>query len=129
MDMEVFSEWFEKFANSITERPLLLLFDGYMTHISLPVIQRALDERIIIVNLPPHFKDVLKTSNVSCFGHLKRCWTEILQHRVNLFGAKSSLSRGDFVDQLCRIWNFGMSPGNIIGGFSSVGKQIYGAQI
>ena len=61
MDMEVFSEWFEKFANSITERPLLLLFDGYMTHISLPVIQRALDERIIIVKLPPHFKDVLKT--------------------------------------------------------------------
>lgn len=64
MDTEVFSEWFDKFANSITERPLVLLFDGYMTHTSLPVIQRALNERIIIVKFPPHFMDVFKTSDV-----------------------------------------------------------------
>ena len=124
MDTEVFSEWFDKFANSITERPLVLLFDGYMTHTSLPVIQRALNERIIIVKFPPHFMDVFKTSDMSCFGPLKQCWRDILQHRENLFGAKSSLSKGDFVDQLCRIWKFGMTTENVIGGFSSIGKYI-----
>ena len=129
MDKEVFCEWFQKFANSITERPLLLLFDGYMTHISLPVIQKALDERIIIVKFPPHFTNVSQTLDMSCFGPLKRCWKEILQHRVNLFREKSCLSKGDFVDQLCRIWNFAMTPDNIIGGFSSIGKRKYGAWI
>ena len=42
MDTEVFAEWFEEFVNAIKEQPLLLTFDGYMAHISLPVIERAL---------------------------------------------------------------------------------------
>ena len=42
MDKEVFAEWFKEFANAIKERTLLLTFDGHMTYVSLPVIERAL---------------------------------------------------------------------------------------
>ena len=34
------------------QRPLLLLFDGHITHISIPVIKRALDKNMIIVKFP-----------------------------------------------------------------------------
>ena len=41
MDTEIFAIWFNKFADTLKERPLLLMFDGHLTHISIPVIRRA----------------------------------------------------------------------------------------
>ena len=72
MDIEVFAEWFEQFSNQITKQPLLLLFDGHMTHVSLGVIKKALEDNIIIVKFLPHVTDVLQPLDVSCFGPLKR---------------------------------------------------------
>ena len=122
MDTEVFAEWFEKFADNVKERPLLLLFDGHMTHISLSVIERALEEKIIIVKFLPHVTDVLQPLDVTCFGPLKRRWEQLLQERVNMFGAKSQLSKGDFVNQLCKVWKEGMKTDNIVNGFASTGE-------
>ena len=121
MDTEVFAEWCERFSSQITERPLLLLFEGHMTHVSLGVIKKALKDDIIIVKFPPHVTDVLQPLHVSCFGPLKRKWKILLKERVNLFAARSQLSEGDFVNHLCKIWRDGLKPDNIISGFASTG--------
>ena len=60
MDTDVLSEWFQEFANENQDRPLLLLFDGHLSHVSLSVIKRAMEERIIIIKFPPHVTDVLQ---------------------------------------------------------------------
>ena len=73
METETFAAWFNHFADFVKERPLLLLFDGHLTHISIPVIKRALDENII-VKFPPHVTDVLQPLDISCFGPLKQVW-------------------------------------------------------
>ena len=104
------------------DRPLLLLFDGHMTHITLPVIEKAMKERVIIVKFPTHVTDILQPLDVTCFGPLKRRWEQLLQERVNLFAAKSQLSKEDFVNQLCKIWKDGMRESNIVNGFSSTGE-------
>ena len=88
------------------EQPLLLLFDDHMTHVSLGVLQKALEGDIIIVKLPPHVMDMLQPLDVSCFGPLKRKWEMRLQEQVNL---------------LCKIWREGLKPDNIISGFASTG--------
>ena len=98
----MFAEWFDIFIKMVKDRPLLLLFDGHMTHITLLVIEKAMKERVIIVKFPPHVTIVLQPLDVTCFGHLKRCWEQLLQERVNLFAAKSQLSKEDFVNQLCK---------------------------
>ena len=116
MDTDVFSEWFEKFANENQDRPLLLLFDRHLTHISLSVIKRAMEERVSIIKFPPHITDVLKPLDVACFGPLKRRWELLLQERVNTYGTKSNLTKRDFVNQLCKIWKEGMNSTNIING-------------
>ena len=122
MDTDVFSEWFEKSANENQVRPLLLLFDGHLTHISLSVIKRAIEERIIIIKFPPHVTDVLQPLDVACFGPLKRRWELPLQELVNTYGAKSNLTKRDFFNQLCKIWKEGMNSTNIINGFASTGN-------
>ena len=93
MDTEVFAQWFIVFAETVKERPLLLLYDGHMTHVSIPVIRRALAEQIIILKFPPHVTDVLQPLDVACFGPLKRRWEKILHERMNVFGPKHQLSK------------------------------------
>ena len=39
-----------------------------------------------------------------------------------MFGPKHQLSKSDFVNQLCSVWNEGMSKENVIVGFQSTGK-------
>ena len=73
METETFAARFNHFADFVKERPLFLLFDGHLTHISIPVIKRALDENII-VKFPPHVTDVLQPLDISCFGPLKQVW-------------------------------------------------------
>ena len=92
-----------------------------MTHVSLPVIERALQDKIIKLKFPPHATDVLQPLDVSCFGPLKHRWEQLLQPRVNTFCAKTALSKGDFLNQLCKIWKDEMKSENIVSGFASTG--------
>lgn len=124
MDTGVFAEWFNHFADTVPERPLLLLLDGHLTHISIQVISRALEENIVIIKFPPHVTDVMQPLDVACFGPLKRRWEKLLQERVNTFGPKQQLSKSDFVNQLCSIWKDGMNKENVISGFQSTGINI-----
>ena len=58
MTSEVFSEWFHQFCDLVTERPLLLILDGHLTHVSIPVIMKGMEEDVTILKLPPHVTDV-----------------------------------------------------------------------
>ena len=55
---DIFAVWFENFCDEVKERLLLLLFDGHLTHISVPVIERATEEKILLLKFPPHVTDV-----------------------------------------------------------------------
>ena len=83
MDTQVFVEWFKIFTDKVKERPLLLLFDGHLTHISIPVIREALNQQIVILKFPPHVTDVLQPLDVTCFGPLKRKWEKLLHERIS----------------------------------------------
>ena len=89
------------------------------THITLPVIEKAMKERVIIMKFPPHATDILQLLDVTCFGPLKSCWEQLLHKRGNLFAAKSQLSKEDLLNQLCKIWKDGMRESNTVNGFSS----------
>ena len=72
--------------------------------------------------------------STTCYGHpsaarrnmlwfsQKMLGTTATRERVNLFAAKSQLSKEDFVNQLCKIWKDGMRESNIVNGFSSTGE-------
>ena len=120
METETFAAWFNHFADFVKERPLILLFDSHLTHISISFIKRALNENIIIVKFPPHVTDVLQPLDVFCFGPLKRAWERQL-HQCLEFGMKHPLTRSEFVNELCAIWNTGMEKENTVSGFEKTG--------
>ena len=121
MDAPAFLKWFETFVKDIKERPLLLIFDGHMIHVTILVIALAMKENIILVKLPPHCTDLSQVLDKTCFSSLKKSWENLLAERANKYGVNSSLSRSEFVNLLCSIWKKGLSKENIVKGFETTG--------
>ena len=120
MKTKIFVKWFFKFAESVKEHPLLLLFNGHLTHISVPLITKALAENIIL-KFPPHMTDVLQPLDVSCFGPLKKEWEWCLHKQISEFSIKWPLTKCEFVNKICKIWKIGMKAENAISGFETTG--------
>ena len=121
--------WFFKSCEIVTDRPLLLMFDGHLTHISAPVIEKALEQNIIILKSPPpplfpHVTDVLQPLDVACFGSLKREWERRLHKLISEYGIKQPLTKSEFVNELCAIWNTRIKRDNIISGFEATGTVL-----
>ena len=121
MTTEVFSEWFSKFAEKVTERPLLLILDGHLTHVSVDLVETAILEDITIVKLPPHVTDKLQPLDVTCFGPMKREWERTLNEWVNEHGPKNPMKKPNFVDMLSKIWHKCLSEENVKAGFRATG--------
>ena len=73
VDSELFFLWirklFIKFA--VPERPVILLVDGHLSHLTLDVIDLARENQIILLCLPPHTTHALQPLDVSVFKALK----------------------------------------------------------
>ena len=121
METSTFNDWFELFTNEHTGRPMLLLFDGHMSHISVRVIEKALRDNIHILKFPPHVTDILQPLDKCCFGPLKRLWEKTLNERINRFGLVKKVDKAEFVNLLSKIWHEGMAASNAIAGFESTG--------
>ena len=119
MNTQVFHQWFKKICSQVTERPLLIIYDGYLSYVSL--IEKAREEDITILKLPPHVTDKMQPLDISCFEPLKRTWTELLNERINVLGPKESISKSTFVDLLSQVWYKGLSETNIISAFRATG--------
>ena len=52
MTTEIFYQWFEKFCEQVEERPLLLIYDGHLSHVSVELIEKAIEEDITLVKYP-----------------------------------------------------------------------------
>ena len=52
MVTETFRDWFKEFVKEVKERPLLIIWDGRLTHVSVDVIIKASTEGITIVKYP-----------------------------------------------------------------------------
>ena len=64
MTSKIFFHWFTKFTKEITTRPLLLIFDGHLSHVSVEVIEKAIEENVVLLKLPPHATDKLQPLDV-----------------------------------------------------------------
>ena len=102
MTSDVFAEWFDHFCRHVTDRPLLLIFDGHLSHVSTAVILKAMKEDIVIVKLPPHSTDTLQPLDVSCFSPLKGRWEKVLNDWCAAFGGQRPLRKSDFVENSLR---------------------------
>ena len=60
INTQVFHQWFEKFCSQVTERPLLIIYDGHLSQVSISLIEKARGEDITVLKLPPHLKNKIQ---------------------------------------------------------------------
>ena len=78
METDIFYTWLQKFVSVVTLRPLLLLVDGHVSHVSGKLIKLAIENDVTLLKLPPHVTDVLQPLDVTCFGPLKSKWEKVM---------------------------------------------------
>ena len=123
MTTEIFEDWFILFAEKTKRtRPLLLLLDGHISHLSINTCRKAAAENISILKLPSHTTSKLQPLDISVFGPLKKYWGEQMNNWIMSVGTPiKAMSKKQFVNNLALIWNKGLSPSNIRSGFEFVG--------
>lgn len=121
MQTDIFDNYFKNsFLRTIgTERPVLLFFDGHATHVSLNLIQMAIDNQVTIIKLPPHSSHILQPLDLSVMKAVKDRWDPLLVSWQRLhIGQK--LPKAEFSVLLGKIW--ASLPGEVISnGFRKAG--------
>ena len=122
MTRPVFEDIFKSFVERTKDtRPLLLIYDGHLSHTSLATIELAMEENITIIKLPAHCTDLLQPLDVACFAPLKSYYDSKLLEHVHQTGARDPLRRNGFVNMLSGIWRKGLSEENVKSGFRATG--------
>ncbi|KAB0790628.1 hypothetical protein PPYR_14930, partial [Photinus pyralis] len=118
---DVFERYIEgAFVQAIgSERPVLLVYDGHVTHISLAVIEKAENAGITILKLPPHSSHVLQPLDLSVMKAIKNKWDpDLVKWQRKNIGVK--LPKAEFSKMIGQIWN-DIPPLIITNGFRKAG--------
>ena len=76
MESQVFQNYLSKVlvADFKDKRPILLIYDGHTTHVSISLIEEAMKEQVTILKLPPHSSHLLQPLDVAVFKPIKDRW-------------------------------------------------------
>ena len=79
MDEELFYSWFSKLFVPQTNhlRKRILIIDGHGSHMSLKLIDSAIENNVILYCLPPHTAHFLQPLDISVFKPLKNHFSTI----------------------------------------------------
>lgn len=117
----VFVEWFKHFLKNLpTIRPILLIFDGHVSHGSLEVLQLAEENKIILLCLPPHTTHLYQPMDVGVYSLLKKAFRDFVAKCMRKKKNKA-LARKDFGKIVTRAWDAAVSVKNIRSGFKRTG--------
>lgn len=106
-----------------TQKKAILIMDGHKSHISLRVVNAAINADLILLKLPSHLTHRMQPLDKCVFGPLKTGWEKILvaYGRKNLLASFNTLNRKIFVELLAKAWRTYLSEKNIISGFRETG--------
>ena len=120
MDTNGFVEWMKKiFIPSLPdERPVILIIDGHLSHVSYEVRQLARENNVTMLKLPSHLTHILQPLDVSVFKGMKAAWdTEVSTYtRLN----RKSVTKKDFASILGNVWKK-YDPQSGVNGFRKTG--------
>lgn len=106
VNSELFKKWFLKhfLLHAAKERPLLLIFDGHKSPVSLEVVESAQKEGVILLCLPPHCSHILQPLDTSLFVVLKQRFTSFTGDGDSGADGHFALSKKEFSGVLNRTY-------------------------
>lgn len=104
MTEAVFKNWFiVKFLDQVEQRPILLIYDGHLSHISIDLVESAIASQVTILKMPPHTSHLLQPLDVSVFKGVKTRWDSLLADWARQNYGKN-LSKSVFSNIFAKVW-------------------------
>ena len=122
---QIFSEYMQnhliKFLPQRSDdTPVLVLYDGHKSHVSLSLIEWAKSENVILFVFPPHCSHLLQPLDVSCFGPFENAWNSACHHYMRETGGKL-VTRNDVCRLACKVYSSTITACNIQSAFKKSG--------
>ncbi|XP_054259796.1 uncharacterized protein LOC128984492 [Macrosteles quadrilineatus] len=101
------------------ERPLLIIVDGYLSHLSVDVIKLAFDNKLVLIKLPAHTTDQLQPLDKVMFRSLKEAFNRrLIKWQRENYGF--TYRKCDLVEVIGDAWP-AMTTQNVLKGFQATG--------
>jgi hypothetical protein len=116
-----FESWFRTvFVASVKNmaKPVLLTFDGHNSHLTFVTVKAAMDNKIILLCLPPHTSHRLQPLDVSFFRPFKIIWRDELKNWARSTNYKP-VTKPVFPSLLKNAWER-ITLTSVTGGFKGV---------
>ncbi|MES9884670.1 MAG: helix-turn-helix domain-containing protein [Sedimenticola sp.] len=122
MNDEIGEKWFEGvfLKHCGPHRPQILILDGHSSHETLTIIEKAIEENISILSLPPHSTHYLQPLDRSVFGALKTVYNQncsdfMQEHPLHV------INKWTFPTLFSSAWEKTVTAANIRSGFKACG--------
>ena len=103
--------------------PLVLFLDGHLSHISIQVVDLAIENDIHIICLPPHSSHAWQPLDVCVYGPVKKCWQLILREFYTKVGY-ANVSKYQFGKLFSLLQKVAFLPEHAVTGFRKTGLQL-----
>jgi hypothetical protein len=121
MTEELFYQWLEFFSTSIPPaRPALLIVDNHESRFSLRIIERCIEQQIILLLLPPNATHIMQVGDVAVHAPFKRA----IRNQVGVFlhqHPRISISKYHYAQIIAPAYAAAFSPSNIQSGYAATG--------
>ncbi|XP_038077332.1 uncharacterized protein LOC119745181 [Patiria miniata] len=119
-----FLQWFKgHFLPQVgSVRPLLLLYDGHSTHISVQIIEEARLEGVHLFVIPPHTSHILQPLDVGCFAPFKATYNRAVHNWLHKYkNTGRILVEEDIASLACKAYMMGISSDSLVSSFRCTG--------
>jgi hypothetical protein len=110
------------------ELPVLLLYDGHKSHISLELIEWAQNQHIVLFVLPAHTSHVLQPMDIGCFGPFERIFNNEC-HKFMRQNCSKPITKYNVCSLACKAYLLALSPGNLQSSFKRTGIYPYNPDV
>ena len=101
------------------QKPLLLIFDGHYSHLSIKSVRLSIEHNICILCLPSHSTHLLQPLHIYTLKYVKQQWKELLWERNKTTSTK--LNKRDFIQLFSKLYNFALIPAHCSATFAKAG--------
>lgn len=102
------------------DQPILLIFDGHKSHVTMPVINWAKEHNVIMFVLPAHTSHILQPLDVGCFGPMQRIYNAGC-HKFLRANPASIITRYNVCSLACAAYTPALSVANLVSSFKRTG--------
>ena len=122
---EIFQQYldthFQKYVQGRnSDEPILLLYDGHRSHITLPLIDWAKQHNIILFVLPAHTSHALQPLDLGCFGPFQKIYNAEC-HKYIRENPATTITRYNVAELACKAYSKALSPANLMASFKKSG--------